>query len=265
MSRHDVDKLWQHFTSVSRARIALGRAGDALPTGRLLEFAYAHASARDAVAGRADFSAIAARLEPLASIRVRSAAADRPTYLRRPDLGRKLADPPGDPLPAGPFDAVFVVADGLSARAVEMHAVAVLQAVWPQLAGWRLGPVVLAEQARVALGDQIGAAMGADLVVMLIGERPGLSVPHSLGLYLTYAPRIGRSDAERNCISNIHADGLSYAAAADTLVWLMTEARRLRLSGVALKEDAGALLSAAPKQLDSAPLELRSSEQQQGD
>ncbi len=265
MSRQDVDKLWQHFTRVSRARIALGRAGDALPTGRLLEFAYAHASARDAVAGRADFGAIAQRLEPLAAVRVRSAAPDRPTYLRRPDLGRQLAEPPGDPLPAGPFDAVFVIADGLSARAVEMHAVPMLQAVVPRLAGWNLGPVVLAEQARVALGDQIGAIMGADLLVMLIGERPGLSVPNSLGLYLTYAPRIGRSDAERNCISNIHADGLSYAAAAQTLVWLMTEARRLRLSGVALKEDAGGLLPAAPKPLDSAPLELRSSAQQQGD
>jgi len=231
----------------------------------LLEFAYAHASARDAVAGRADFNAIAARLEPLAAVRVRSAAADRPTYLRRPDLGRQLADPPGDPLPGGPFDAVFVIADGLSAHAVETHAVPLLQAVVSRLAGWHLGPVVLAEQARVALGDEIGARMGAALVVMLIGERPGLSVPNSLGLYLTYAPRIGRSDAERNCVSNIQADGLSYAAAAETLVWLMNEARRLRLSGVALKEDAAALTSAVPKPLDSAPLELRSSNQQQGD
>ena len=266
MSRQDIDKLWQRFTSVTRARIALGRAGDALPTRRLLDFSYAHASARDAVAAQVDFAALAEQLQPWITVRVRSAAPDRPTYLRRPDLGRTLAQVPGRPLPDGPFDAVFVVADGLSAGAVQAHAAPLLQAIVPRLSGWRLGPVVLAEQARVALGDEVGALMRATLVVVLIGERPGLTVPNSLGLYLTYAPRIGRRDSERNCISNIHADGLSYTAAAGTLVWLMTESRRLQLAGVGLKENAyGVPASGDPKALDSAPSNLRSSEQQQGD
>lgn len=271
MSRHDVDKLWQRFTGVTRARIALGRSGDALPTQRLLDFAYAHASARDAVAARVDFDALAAALAPVPALRVRSAAADRPTYLRRPDLGRTLSDPPAGTLPPGPFDAVFVIADGLSASAVQAHAAPLLAALLPRLATWKLGPVVLAEQARVALGDEIGAAMGAAQVVVLIGERPGLSVPNSLGVYLTHAPQVGRRDSERNCISNIHADGLSYAAAAELLAWLMNEARRLQLTGVGLKENAAGdgMRSvpppAAPKALDSAAANLRSSDQQQGD
>jgi ethanolamine ammonia-lyase small subunit len=169
MSRQDVDKLWRHFTSVTRARIALGRAGDALPTRRLLDFAYAHASARDAVAARVDFDAIAEQLRPTASLRVRSAAPDRSTYLRRPDLGRMLAVNAGDALPRGPFDAVFVIADGLSASAVQEHAVPLLQAVQPLLSDWTLGPVVLAEQARVALGDEIGAGMG-DVQPQAVGD-----------------------------------------------------------------------------------------------
>lgn len=266
MSRQDVDKLWRRFTSVTRARIALGRAGDALPTRQLLDFAYAHASARDAVAARVDYDSIVEQLQPAATLRVRSGAPDRSTYLRRPDLGRRLAALPGDPLPFGPFDAVFVIADGLSASAVQAHAVPLLRAVLPRLDGWALGPVVLAEQARVALGDEIGDRMGATLVVMVIGERPGLTVPNSLGLYLTYAPAVGRRDSERNCISNIHADGLSYEAAAQTLVWLMTEARRVRVTGVALKEDVGGVPApGVPKILDSTPAKLRSSEQQQED
>ncbi len=255
MSRQDVDKLWQRFSSVTRARIALGRAGDALPTQRLLDFAYAHASARDAVAAQVDFTTLAEELRPIDTVRVRSRATDRSTYLRRPDLGRRLEEN-ADALPVGPFDAVFVIADGLSASAVQAHAAPLLKAIIERLTTWHLGPVVLAEQARVALGDEIGARMSATLVVMLIGERPGLTVPNSLGLYLTYAPCVGRRDSERNCISNIHADGLSYVAAAQTLVWLMTEARRVRLTGVALKEDS----ILAPKHLDSTPAKLRSSD-----
>ena len=239
MSRHDVDRLWLRFSDVTRARIALGRSGDALPTRRLLEFAYAHACARDAVASQVDFAAVAAQLEPLPTLRVRSAAPDRSTYLRRPDLGRRLSKP-SPALPHGPFDAVFMVADGLSAGAVQVHAAPLLQLVLPRLAGWSVAPVVLAEQGRVALGDEVAAEMNAEMVVVLIGERPGLSVPNSLGLYLTYAPRPGRRDSERNCISNIHADGLPYSTAADTLVWLMTEARQRKLTGVALKEAATA-------------------------
>jgi ethanolamine ammonia-lyase small subunit len=190
------------------------------------------------VSAPADFAALAALLGATPAIHVRSAAGDRSTYLRRPDLGRMLAADDAARLPAGRWDAVFVIADGLSAGAVQRHAVPTFVAVSARLAGWSIGPVVLAEQARVGLGDEIGALMGAGMVVVLIGERPGLTVPNSLGVYLTYAPRAGRRDAERKCISNIHADGLSYAAAAQKLAWLMSQARTLRLSGVALKEDA---------------------------
>jgi ethanolamine ammonia-lyase small subunit len=233
---------------VTRARIGLGRSGDAIPTRHSLDFQYAHAQARDAVGGRADWAALAASLAPLPSLSVRSAAADRATYLRRPDLGRRLADD-APALPAGPYDAVFVIADGLSAAAVQLHAVPTVLAIGARLDGWTIGPTVLAEQGRVALGDDVGARMRAGMVVVLIGERPGLSVPNSLGAYVTFEPQIGRRDAERNCVSNIHADGLSYVAAADRIAWLMLEARRLRLTGVGLKENASAL--PAQKALDS--------------
>lgn len=261
MSSQDLDKRWQRFSSVTRARIALGRAGDALPTQRALDFNYAHACARDAVMARVDFAALAAELG-VPTVRVHSAAADRSIYLRRPDLGRVLAADEAGRLPQGPYDAVFVIADGLSASAVQAHAVHMYEAAAARLSDWRLGPVVLAEQARVALGDEIGAAMRAVLVVVLIGERPGLTVPNSLGVYLTYAPHVGRRDSERNCISNIHADGLSYAAAADKLEWLMRRARTVQLTGVALKEDAPLQeLAAVPqKHLDNEAVELRSSE-----
>jgi ethanolamine ammonia-lyase small subunit len=208
-----------------------------------------------------DFAALEAQLQTTPTFRVRSAANDRSTYLRRPDLGRMLASDSAAGLPKGPYDAAFVIADGLSASAVQKHAVPTLSAVVARLAGWELGPVILAEQARVALGDEIGALMGAGMIVVLIGERPGLTVPDSLGIYLTYGPRIGRRDAERNCISNIHADGLPYSAAAEKLEWLMSQARMMRLTGVALKEDApgaatlGAAMPApgAQKPLDSEP------------
>jgi ethanolamine ammonia-lyase small subunit len=163
-------------------------------------------------------------------------------------------------LAAGPYDAVFVIADGLSASAVQAHAAPLLRTIAARLPEWHLGPVVMAEQARVALGDEIGARLAAAMVVVLVGERPGLTVPNSLGIYLTYEPRIGRRDSERNCISNIHADGLSYEAAAEKLAWLMTRARALKLTGVALKEDAPrAIESAAQKHLDSGATGLRSS------
>jgi ethanolamine ammonia-lyase small subunit len=273
MTRQDVDQLWQRFTRVTRARIALGRAGDALPTQRLLDFEYAHACARDAVMARVDFAALAAQLEPMPTLHVHSAAHDRPTYLRRPDMGRLLAPESGARLTEGAYDAVFVIADGLSASAVQTHAAPMLEAITARLPGWRLGPVVLAEQARVALGDEIGAKLGAAMIIMLIGERPGLSVPNSLGIYLTYAPRIGRRDSERNCISNIHADGLPYEVAAEKLEWLMTRARMVQVTGVALKEDAPGVVTsgvAAPsrvldrepqKYLDSGAAKLRSSEE----
>lgn len=223
------------------ARVALGRAGNALPTPTQLDFVEAHAMARDAVHAALDVDALAAELASLClpATVVNSRAPDRRTYLVRPDLGRALdaaavarltrCDPP----------LALVIADGLSATAVQRHAAPFLAEALPRLAriGVAAGPAVIAMQARVALGDAIGAALGAEAVAVLIGERPGLSAPDSLGLYLTWNPRPGRTDAERNCISNIRPAGQPYAAAADTLAWLVGEMRRRRLTGVALKDE----------------------------
>ena len=239
---------WAPLRATTRARIGLGRAGDAPPLAEVLAFQLAHARARDAVHAPLDVAALRDALTPLPSVVVRSQAADRDTYLRRPNLGRAL-DPPCSDLLRGPCEAVFVIADGLSAVAVQRHAVPLLGATLARLDGWAVAPIVIATQARVALGDAIGGALNAELCAVLIGERPGLSAADSLGVYLTYRPRIGRRDAERNCISNIHAGGLSYDAAADMLAWLMTEARRRRLTGVGLKDDraiAGVAAAAMP-------------------
>jgi ethanolamine ammonia-lyase small subunit len=235
---------WDAFRASTRARIGLPRAGDAWTTATLLEFTLAHARARDAVHGMVDFAALAALLAPIETLRVASQAVDRDSYLRRPDLGRRLDTASRAILAPGRYEAVLTIADGLSAFAVQTHAAAVAKATLERLEGWAVAPIVLARQGRVALGDEIGEALGAAICVVLIGERPGLSVQDSLGAYLTFGPRVGRTDAERNCISNIHADGLSHAAAADRLAWLMQQARQRRLSGVALKEDAPATLPA---------------------
>ncbi|MEW6166983.1 MAG: ethanolamine ammonia-lyase subunit EutC [Pseudomonadota bacterium] len=230
------------FRAVTPARIGLGRAGDALPTDALLDFQAAHAAARDAVHGCVDFDALAARLAPLPALAVRSQAESREVYLRRPDLGRRLCPDDVQRLAAqrSDWDLAIVVADGLSARAVEHQAVPLLEALLPKLTGWRLAPIVLAAQARVAIGDAIAVHLGATMVAVLIGERPGLSVADSLGVYLTWAPAPGCPDSRRNCISNIHAHGLSHAGAAETLLWLMNRARRIRASGVALKLERAA-------------------------
>ncbi len=232
---------WARFRGATRARIALGRSGDALPTKALLEFQLAHARARDAVHSAVDFDRLAADLAPLETLRLHSAASDRPTYLRRPDLGRRLDPASAATLPGGEWDLLFVIADGLSAAAVQVNAAPLVHACMERLPHLRIGPVVLAEQARVALGDEVASAMGARLVALLVGERPGLSAAESLGVYLTWDPRPGRADSERNCISNIHSGGLSIQTAADKLCWLATEAARLKLTGVALKEDAPSL------------------------
>ncbi len=225
---------WAALRATTRARIGLGRSGSALPIHDVLDFQLAHARARDAVHTELD-TAIITRAIP-GSILIRSQAPDRTTYLRRPDLGRKL-DPATRPPPSGPYDAVFVIADGLSPAGVQHQAPGLVQACLTHLPGWSIAPVVIATQARVALGDPIGALFQATLCIMLIGERPGLTVANSLGVYLTYQPRPGRRDSERNCISNIHPDGLSIAAAAEMLAWLMTEARNRKLTGVDLKAD----------------------------
>lgn len=235
--------VWQALRATTPARIGLGRAGNALPLRAVLDLQLDQARARDAVHAALDVDRLAAELAPHQVLQVRSAAPDRPTYLRRPDLGRRLAH--GTCLPDGPdCDVLFVIGDGLSATGVQAGAAALVQACIAQLPGLNIGPVVIAQQARVALADEIGARLRARVSVMVIGERPGLSVADSLGLYLTFDPRVGRTDAERNCISNIHgAGGLGAEQAAKTLGWLLREALRRGLSGVDLKDDQALLPS----------------------
>ncbi|MGH8785423.1 MAG: ethanolamine ammonia-lyase subunit EutC [Cupriavidus necator] len=236
---------WQRLRQFTRARVALGRTGHSQTTDAVLAFGLAHAQARDAVHLPLDVGAVTAALDAagVQNLAVHSAAPDRAHYLRRPDLGRRLDDASRARLavarPGEAPDVVFVVADGLSALATQTHALPLLDATRPRLPQtWRIGPVVVAEQSRVALGDEIGELLGARQVVMLIGERPGLSSPDSLGIYLTHAPRTGRTDAERNCISNVRPEGLPYAQAADRLAFLLRGAAALGRSGVDLKDDS---------------------------
>lgn len=235
--------------SATPARIFLPRAGSALTTRATLDFQLAHAEARDAVEERLDVETLNGELTSRgrATVRVRSAARDRRSFLLRPDLGRKLDDESRARLKSlsSDYDIAFVIAEGLSARAIARHAIPMLDRTLscldPTL--WKIAPIIVAEQGRVALGDDIGEALGARLVAVLIGERPGLSSPDSLGVYLTFAPRIGRTDAERNCLSNIRPEGLAYDEAARKLLYLCNEARRRRLTGVELKEEAETLAS----------------------
>jgi ethanolamine ammonia-lyase small subunit len=232
--------------ALTPARVGLGRAGASLPTEALLSFTLDNARARDAVHAAFDTAAITAGLAGLGitPIEVASQARSRPDYLRRPDLGRML-DPAsrrtleGSGLTACP--CAIVIGDGLSPAAVNLHAVDLLKAVLPLLAADKIetSAVIVASGARVALGDEIGAVIGARMLVMLIGERPGLSAPDSLGAYLTFAPRIGLTDAERNCVSNIHRAGLSYADAAFRISWLVREGLARQITGVALKDESG--------------------------
>jgi len=248
---------WNALRQFTQARIALGRAGNSLPTAPLLAFNLAHAQARDAVHHPLDAQALhdALRAQGFESIDVHSAAPDREHYLRRPDLGRRLSDESHRALaqrqkPAQADDVVFVIGDGLSAFAASKQAVPLLQAVRPMLKeDWNIGPVIVARQARVALGDEIGEVLNAKIVVMLIGERPGLSSPDSLGIYITYAPKTGCSDAQRNCISNVRPEGLDYPLAAHKLHYLLTQARKLGLTGVGLKDDSDAFLESTPAHL----------------
>lgn len=238
---------WAQLRRYTNARIGLGRSGDGLPTRPMLAFQLDHARARDAVHTPLDVAALGAQLAAQGRevIRLHSRAADRGTYLRRPDLGRQLDEVSRAALASHAaergrgYDIVFVIADGLSARAVQQHAAHLLEHVLPTLEGlgWSIGPLAVVEQGRVAVGDEAGQILRAQQVAVLVGERPGLSVADSLGIYLTYEPRPGRTDAERNCISNIHGAGQSYREASETLLYLMSEARRLRLTGVALKDD----------------------------
>jgi ethanolamine ammonia-lyase small subunit len=227
------------------ARVALGRTGSSLATPALLEFTLDHARARDAVRAPFDAQAIISGLEAmgLETLSVSSQAGSRDDYLRRPDLGRKLAEPFDDLLAQrrrGAFDLVVVIGDGLSPAAVNAHAVELIRSLIPRLHAdsIQIGMAVIAAGARVALGDEIGSLLGARAVLMLIGERPGLSVPQSMGAYLTYAPAVGITDAHRNCVSNIHEAGLSYDEAAFRIAWLICEALLRQLSGIALKDES---------------------------
>ena len=252
---------WAALRAFTAARIALGRAGTSLPTAAHLDFQLAHARARDAVDVALDPAPLAASLGeawPQASpcLLLHSAATDRRHYLQRPDLGRRLDPASVDvldafaqgPAPAlnqdvetRPYDLALVVADGLSAQAITQNAAPFLAHLRQHLASaeWRVAPICIAAQARVALGDEIGQRLGAKAVVMLIGERPGLSSPDSMGLYLTWMPRVGLTDASRNCISNVRPAGLGFDAAAFKLSHLLNQARQRQLSGVDLKDETG--------------------------
>ena len=233
--------------ALTPARVALGRSGASLPTQALLHFTLDHARARDAVHATFDAAGLTRGLGEfgLNVLNVASRAGDRSSYLRRPDLGRSLAPASHDLLTgqnksrAGGL--TIVIGDGLSPAAVLAHAIGLMRHLLPRLAAGEIGVdhVVVASGARVALGDEIGELLGARMVVMLIGERPGLSAPDSLGAYLTFAPRVGRTDAERNCVSNIHRSGLSYEEAAFKIAWLIRESLARQVTGVALKDESG--------------------------
>ena len=236
---------WPRLSALTPARIGIGRAGSGLGTRETLRFALAHAQARDAVHAELDVGKLAAKLATpgLGSLQVASRAAGRASYLLRPDLGRSLTSESRALLEsrAGTgCDIALVIADGLSASAVQAHAINFVAAFLPlaQRLGWSPSPAVIVAQGRVAIGDEIGALLGARLTLLLIGERPGLSCPDSLGVYVTYAPRPGRNDGERNCVSNIHGAGLAPSEAAARAAWLVEAAFARGLSGVALKDES---------------------------
>lgn len=247
---------WAALRQFTDARIALGRAGVSLPTAAHLDFQLAHAKARDAVhlaldAPQLAQSLDAARGDQAPCLTLHSAAADRPTYLQRPDLGRRLdaasraaldaLEPPAQAPSPRPYDLAFVVVDGLSALAIEQNAVPFLRILQDRIAPehWSVAPICIVEQGRVAIGDEVAERLGAKAVVVLIGERPGLSAPDSMGLYLTWMPRVGLLDASRNCISNVRPAGLGFDEAAYKLHYLLSQARQRQLSGVELKDETG--------------------------
>ncbi|GGD07458.1 ethanolamine ammonia-lyase light chain [Franconibacter daqui] len=241
MSTQDAWDLLRQFTD---ARIALGRSGASLPTREVLKFGLAHAQARDAIHQPFDSEPLRGELEALGleTLTVHSAAADRDTYLHRPDLGRRLDEESRALLARrkGNADLLLVIGDGLSSHAVHRQSVGLIRALLPYIEtlGLTLAPVALAHQSRVALGDDIGEALGAQAVAILIGERPGLSSPDSLGVYLTWKPERSRIESERNCISNIRPEGLPWEAAAFKLAWLLEQAFLRRLTGVKLKDES---------------------------
>ncbi len=256
MSEHKpivTGNVWRVLRQFTDARIGLGRAGVSLPTHELLKFQLAHAQARDAVHFPLDVERLvddlaesSTALPEKSPLRLKSQAEDRLTYLQRPDLGRCLSQESAECLAGhrasdpGESDIAIVIVDGLSSSAIQNNAVPMVTQFLRDLENdsgdWRLAPLTIVEQGRVAIGDQIGECLGASVVVVLIGERPGLSSPDSLGIYLTWGPESGLSDARRNCISNVRPAGLSFEHASQRLLYLMREARRLGISGVGLKD-----------------------------
>jgi ethanolamine ammonia-lyase small subunit len=238
-----VDDPWARMRAATPARIALPRAGAAVATPAHLAFQLAHARARDAVHAPFDPDTLLEGLRErgLPELKLHSAAADRATYLSRPDLGRRLDTASRLAMEAAPHgcDLVFVIADGLSAQAVTSHALPLIDRSLPALRrdNWRIGPVAVVAQGRVAIGDEIGEILGAALVCILIGERPGLTSPDSLGAYLTWQPRIGRTDAERNCLSNIRPTRMAYDEASELMLYLCGQARLRQCTGVMLKDE----------------------------
>ena len=234
-------ELRNKLRAMTPARVGLGRTGVSQLTHDQLNFQLAHAQARDAVHAQLDTASLRKQLEEVSGQQVEllhSAAPDRMTYLQRPDLGRRLNQSSRQQLQGSPSDVSIVIADGLSALAVERNAAALITVLLSRLGDRKLAPMVIVEQGRVAIGDEIGELLGAQLVVLLIGERPGLSSPDSLGVYITWEPRIGRTDAERNCISNIRSEGLSAEKAAAQIEYYIRSARKLKLTGVGLKESS---------------------------
>lgn len=231
------DDPFAYLRTLTAARIGLGRVGASLPTARVLEFQLAHAQARDAIHAAFDAESVAAGLAEFAPVIVDSRAVDRRAYLERPDEGRRLSDSSRATL-HGRFDCALVLADGLSARAAVDHGPTLVRALRAAAQDWNFAPLVIAKLARVALGDEIAQRFDAKLVIMLIGERPGLSSPDSLGAYITFAPQPGvTTDAQRNCVSNIRPQGLPVEQAARKIVAIAALARKLGMTGVALKED----------------------------
>jgi ethanolamine ammonia-lyase small subunit len=251
------ESRWDALRRATAARIGLARAGASIATRDHLAFQAAHAQARDAVASRLDVTTLRAQLGAAgcASLALQSGCADLPTFLRRPDLGRRLAPAAAALLAAEPggVDVAFVISGGLAAAGVAANAPALLAALLPTLRhwGWSIAPVVVVELGRVAVGDEVGERLAARLVVVLVGERPGLSSPDSMGAYLTWAPRVGRSDAERNCLSNIRPAGLKLADAAYRLLWLIGAAAERQLSGVTLKDESEARALVVPPVLET--------------
>lgn len=228
--------LMARLRAGTTARVGLGRVGCGLPTAAMLDFQLAHARARDAVHAELAYGEFAPEIAGLPVVELCSAAPDRQTYLMRPDLGRQLAADEAQRLSAYRCDLAIVIADGLSAAAVRSHGARLVEEILARAGGWNTEAIVVAHQARVALGDEIGEALGAEIVVVLIGERPGLSAADSVGAYITWAPRHGRTDSERNCISNIRPPhGLGLADAADLIMQVVTGACALQGSGVSLK------------------------------